>query len=165
MNATRDSRHTRKNEEAMQAHRTLWAMGNTIREEIVCNEMSVTRLPKDKIEGNAAKEEIRQCLEIGENKKVAMRRWKMYSHWSDYIQNTKYTNKNTKIQKNKRPNNRCRTHNTMCRIKKRIQNTKKITMHIVCAHPIIWNISMKPTSTKQSSCASFPLKERYTRQA
>ena len=49
-------------------------MGNTIREEIVCNEMSVTRLPKDKIEGNAAKEEIRQCLEIGENKKVAMRK-------------------------------------------------------------------------------------------
>ena len=56
---------------------------------------------KDKIEDNAAKEELRQCLEIGKNKKVAMRRWKMYSHWSDYIQNTKYTNKkqNTKKQK------------------------------------------------------------------
>ena len=58
-------------------------MGNTIREEIVCNEMSVTRLPKDKIEYNAAKEGIRQCLEIGENKKVAMRKKRMYSHWSD----------------------------------------------------------------------------------
>ena len=76
-------------------------MGNTIREEIVCNEMSVTRLPKDKIEGNAAKEEIRQCLEIGKNKKVAMRLKKMYSHWSDLIQNTKY--KKNKIQKTKYP--------------------------------------------------------------
>ena len=61
-------------------------MGNTIREEIVCNEMSVTRLPKDKIECNAAKEGIRQCLEIGENKKVAMR---------NKIPNTKYRIQNT----------------------------------------------------------------------
>ena len=32
------------------------------------------KITKDKIEDNAAKEELRQCLEIGKNKKVAMRR-------------------------------------------------------------------------------------------
>ena len=88
--------------------------------------MSVTRLPKDKIEGNAAKEEIRQCLEIGENKKVAMRKKDVQSL---VRLNTKY-----KIQKTKKQNKKNKIHTTKYKIQNteyKIPNTKYRT-HNAC---------------------------------